>query len=403
MADRRRRSTDLPVHASLTHFLGHADVGGGNLITARTEYANVLASLIADVSGSPWSNTELVVAGSYTVTTDDIGKTIVLTTTVGTLTVPAASGFPAASAFVVVNQSTRGWTIAPSGLSSFFLWPGKIACLFKINGVWHAEYDRIWVTPTTTTFHVNHSTGSSSNDGLTSGSALPTIQAAIAYVEKYIDCFQLGITVQVNSTSFTENAVVHTKRIRGWHVISLRGDPANPQNCVWNVGAGQVGFTCRDWSGAIISGFEMRGAGSGATGVSASQHGIIDVDNMRWGTFTGGIHVQSTNGGSVGYVVGTRENIVGDAALHWNVSAGANLLATGCTIGIPSPRTMTAFLSMTGGSTITAGVTLDNGSGGAAATVTGARYSVAMNGVYLKNGVNLPGSTEATSTGGQAA
>lgn len=406
MADRRRRSVDLPIHGSLTHFLGHADTGGGNLVTARVTYANVLAGLVADVSGSPWSNTELILSGAYTVLAADAGKTLVLTgSSPGTITFPAASGFPAGFACVVVNTSTsRAWPIAPNGLVTDWLFPGKTALLFKVNGAWQFEYDRVWVTPTALTVRVNHSTGSSAFDGLSTGSAKATIQQAFEFVEKYIDCWQAGVVIQVDSASFTENAAVHTKRLRGYHVISLRGDPANPAARVWNVGAGQVGLTCRDWSGVILEGFEMRGAGASATGVSSSQHGVIDIANMRWGAFSGGIHISSTNGGSVGYVVGTREDIVGDCALHWNVDSGSNLLCSGMTIGIPSARTMTAFLSMTGGSAITAGLTFDNGAGGAAAAVTGSKYSVAMNGVYLRNGVTLPGSVAgSTSTGGQAA
>lgn len=395
---------DFPLNNAVLEFVTNADVGGGLKQTSRSSYASVVAAMQAAITGSTWGNTELALSGSYTVQAGDAGKTLNLSSNVGTITFGAVAGYAATFAVRIANTTARAWPIAANGQPTILLWPEQAMWVFRVGARWFLDHAPVWVTKTSPIIYVNHATGSSSNDGLTSGSPLPTIQSAFELFEKYIDTWQLGATIQVANGSFTESSSVHTKRLRGYHVIVVRGDPTTPGNCVWNVPTGLVGVTCRDWSGIILDGFRFQSPGSSAIGCSASQHGIIDIANVEWGTMAGGIHCQSTNGGSVGYVAGTISKVIGNAALHWDVSAGANLLVTGVTIEVPSPLTMTAWLSMTGGSAITSGVTFTNGSGGAAATVTGSKYSVAMNGVYLRGGVTLPGTVAgSTSTGGQAA
>lgn len=333
------------------------------------------------------------ITGSYTVEANKAGQTIYTTSGTGTITYGAATGYGATHSNTITNTSTRRWSVDLAG-TVYFLWPGQSGAVFRVGNQWVAWIEGRWYTRATTTFHVNHSTGNDANDGLAdvSGGNLATIQKAIDLIERYVDNGVNGIAIQVHSTSFTENNVVHTKRLQGNHVIFLNGDHATPANCVWNIAAGNVGLIARDWSGVIVDGFKMVSAGAGSIGLTCSQHGIIDVWNIEFGVFAGGIHVQSTNGGSVGYVVGGACSITGNFAIHHNVSANSQLICTGMTYSVPNARTFTQFLTCTINATaLYAGVTF-SGAGSAGGSV-GQKYYVDQGARLFLNGVVLPGAT----------
>ena len=341
------------------------------------------------------------ITGSITIPNYSTTPHYHITSGAGTITLNNAGGYAADFDRTFKNGTSRRWTIT-DGTTSIYVFPGQTARVQRLGSAWSFQAPELWLWSAATTVYVNHASGSSGNDGLSSGSAFATIQQAIDFLEKWVDCGQNGPTIQVAAGTFTEVGAVFTKRLRGYHVVYLVGDHNTPSNCVWQVTAGNTGLTARDWSGVIVDGFKFVSTGTGSTGVSCSQHGVIDFWNNEWGLFDTGTHINSTNGGSIGYVAGATEVVSGDHAIHWDVSA-ARMIATGFTVSVPSALTFTTWLSVgLGGTAIHSGVSFTGaGAGGGS---TGAKYSVSMNGAYYKGGVTLPGATAgATSTGGQAA
>ena len=350
----------------------------------------------------PLVSTSTTVTGNLTVNTNGSEGALVTSANANTITFGAASTFPSSYSCWIFNTSARRQTVVVSGATTFFLWPGQAAAVIKLGSAWFRHYQRIWITEKALTIYVNHASGSSANDGLTSGSALNTIQGAIDMLEKYIDCWQLGPTIQVANGSFTEANVVATKRLRGYHVFYLVGNTGSPSSCEWLIGSGGANITARDWSGFILDGFKLRSTGSGAMGVSASQHGIIDLWRLEFGAYSGGYHINATTGGSVGYTTGATITVSGDFYGHWRVDSGAVLTCISVTYSIPSARTFTAWLDQQSGNVVMSSVTF--GGAGSGAGSVGTKYSVGMNGVCLLGGTTLPGATAgATSTGGQVA
>lgn len=347
-------------------------------------------------------STTTSITGNTTVATDGSQTALVVSANQNTITFGAPATFPTVYSCWIFNTSTRRQTIVVSGATTFYVWPGQSARIIKLGSVWWRDFTPIWVTETAVVVYVNHASGSSSNDGLASGGALNTIQAAIDLIEKYVDVFQLGITIQVADGTFTEASVVVTKRLRGYHVLYIKGNTGSPSSCVWQVGAGQTNFTARDWSGAILDGFKLVATGAGSVGFSSSQNGIIDVWRIEFGAYSGGYHLNSTNGGSLGFVTGAACTISGDMYAHIRVDSGGCFTCIAATYSIPNARTFTAFLDQQGGSTVFSGTTFSGaGSGGGS---VGTKYSVSFNGTCLLGGVTLPGATAgSTSTGGQAA
>lgn len=310
----------------------------------------------------------------------------------GTITFGAATGYPTNYATTIINNTTRGWTIAPNGMTSFILYPTQVCRVHRTGSAWSIENNYRWQTRAAQTFYVNHASGSNSNDGLTSGSAFATIQYAIDTIEKTLDCLVNGPTIQVASGTFTESNVVHTKRLMGNHVIYIAGDTTTPSNCHWQVAAGQTGLTCRDWSGVIVAGFKMsQASGTGATLISGSQHGVIDVANFEFGACAGGIHISSVNGGSVGYVTGAAVAITGSAAYHWYIATESALICTGTTQTVSGGLTFTEFCSNTGGSLTLAGNTWTGA--GAGSGTTGTKYTRTQAATMILGGETLPGAT----------
>ena len=343
-----------------------------------------------------WTNVGAPITTDRLVVDGDHGKTIYSTANVGTITFDAATDYASTEhATRLYNGTARGWKVDVDG-EIFPLWPKQTAEVYRVGNAWAIRRPELWRSPVGgITFYVNHSSGSdTNNDGLTSGSAFATIQKAIRTIEFDVWCAGYGATVQVLDASFAEDTVSHTYRIGGYHVIYLVGNAASPTSCVWNVGqagVGRVGLTCRDWSGIIVDGFQFVALNNGCTATSTSQHGITDIWRCNFNTFAAGIHIESTNGGSVGYVVGATITISGSAAYHWNV-AGANLLCTGVTIVVNSALSMTCFVQgLLNAVMILAGISFTGG--GAGSGTTGLKYILATGAQLSLNGTTLPGAT----------
>ena len=122
-----------------------------------------------------WNNTRLAKTANYTVLNTDKGYTIALGGSIYyTLTLGAASSYDANFAIRVLNEDTgRAKLISPSGLTSFYLWPGQTALIYAQNNVWHVDRPNRYRLTGNVTLNVDYSSGSdsTSTDGLSTGSS----------------------------------------------------------------------------------------------------------------------------------------------------------------------------------------------------------------------------------------
>lgn len=380
---------------------GASGAGSGDLLSTNNLSDVTSAATARSNLGVAFSNTRLAKTANYTLLTADRDNTIALGgSACFTLTVGAASGFDANFFVRIVNEDTgRGKILAINGYSSFFLWPGQYIDLFNQNNTWRFQRER-WRATGTITFYVNHADGDNANDGLSTGAgnALATIQEGVNRVSQELDCNGYPPAIQIANATFTEDNVSVTYRLHGSHVFVIRGDHTTPGNCIWQVSPGAAALTCRDYSGAWLDGVRIVSTGSGSVGVSSSQHGILDLENVEFGAFAGGYPIESTNGGSVGYVVGGTTKFLGNCAYLWRVTSNSTLLVTGCTINL-SAITFTAGLSMAlNGSAVFSGVTFTGS--GAGSGSTGKKYEVEVGSSASLGGLTLPGASAGTNATG---
>jgi hypothetical protein len=359
-----------------------------------------------------WTNRRVAKTANYTLANTDDGATIALGgSAFFTLTVSAASGYGSDFACMITNEDStvsggthtgRGKSIAINGYPSFILWPGQSFFLFNQNNAWRFDYPGRWRCQGAPTIYVNHASGSDSNDGLSTGaSALATMQQAIYCYEHFIDCNGFGPTIQSAAETFTENNVVHTHPIVGYHVISITGDTVTPSNCVWQIsGTGNTAFQCRDGGMAIVTGFKFVNTGTNGFFLNGGQEGVCDFGSMEFGANSGGYHLSQSSGGSMNWFGGSLKV---SANMNGFLLAGGegHTLIDGATINIPSAITFFQFLQMNALSFCSATSITFTGTGAGAAS-TGSTYTVTGNAVLSKSGTTFPGtSTSGAATGGQ--
>lgn len=343
------------------------------------------------------------ISTSTAIATGHNGSTLKVSAAAVTITVPAASGlaeghvtwlFNARADAAVFVTSTAG------DFEDFWLYPGQRATFWRDDTVMRVARPARFAPEDGITFYVSETTGNDANDGLAATRPLATVAEAERRLYSEIDCVGTGPAIQLANGEYT-GSVTFTKRLVGYHVASLMGNPADPGQVHW-IKASGTAVTARDWTGVIIYGITFSSTGTGATLISSSQHGIIDIWDCWFGACPSGICIQATNGGSVGYVVGgTNNQFLGNCTYCWYVSAGSNLICTGCTIQL-SAITFTYFLLCSDCSvTILSGITFSGAGSGSGST--GTKYHSQRNASIILGGLTLPGATAGTTaTGGVA-
>lgn len=380
----------------------------GEMQTWTTEVEEYLNGLVSFNSSRSTITTDTTLADSHH------GKTLRMSGAGLDITVGAASAYaedghvtwltnPQSSIAVKVKSSA-------SDFDDFWLWPYQTCKIYKDGSIMMVDRPPVYRPRGGETFYASPS-GSVLNDGLDAARPI-TVQEAIRRIEWYVYHDGAGSTVLCAAGTFTESGISHTFRISGYHVFVIRGnDTADPSATTFECGGSAVIFTVRDWSGVIFRALSFESTGSFAVAISCSQTGISDIHDCWFGDFAGGYHIESTNGGSVGYVTsGTNNKVYGSANYHWRVASG-KMIITGPTIDVVGGLTFAFWLlSTVGSAVILAGITF-TGAGADTGTV-GSKYAATYNGVI--NGIAglaamvppqyLPGdSVGVTSTGGQAA
>lgn len=363
---------------------------GGTLDTTALDFVRLALPVAAAVR-----------ADNYTATMqDELSDLNFDVATPKTVTLPAAAVAGKGFWFRCRNFGGRGVRLAPDGaelidgLTDTWVFPTQDFVVYCDGTGWKTIGRSRWLTAFPgVTFYVDEANGSDSNDGLAAGTsnALGSPQAAINRLERDIDCGTYGPAIQVNG-ALTVGGLVHTIPLVGNHVIYMRGDPTTPANNPWTVPDTLTGLTNRDWAGMIIDGFKISAAGSSSStvGLAVSQHGIVDIQNIEWGAFTNGVHIQIVTGGSVGHVVGATEKILNDFRVHVQ-NLGGEYINTGTTCNMPNALTFTDFIDLSGNATGTyAGVSF---TGQAIGAHTGRQHAVGYSALLRRNGATLPGAT----------
>jgi hypothetical protein len=342
-----------------------------------------------------------------TLATTDCGKTVALGgSAFYTFTVNAASTYNAACSVIVTNEDNvcptngastcRGKLLAINGYANFILWPGQTFALVNQNNVWQYSQPGRWQPLVGMTWHVNHATGSNAGDGLgTSGTGeFATMQHCIDIVESLIDFGQadIGPTCSNDNETFTENNVVHTHPLTGYHVISITGNIATPGNVTWQVsGSGNTAIQCRDTGMAIIQGFTFVSTGTGNDFIQGGQLAVCDFGSIVFGSNTNGVDIHLTPGGSANFFGGTL-SITGSMNSFVKFDGEGHFLTDGATVTVPNALTIGAgFVNMPAGGA--ASMTSMTFSGAGLAGTTGAQFTKIQSASLNITSTTLPGNS----------
>jgi len=347
-------------------------------------------------------------SANYTIVTADNGKIFDLSGGFFTMTLASPAGYPAAFKVVLVNKdTTRGKSMQIAGYSNFILWPGQNITVYNDNNTWViTPYPQRWVTANAPTFYVDNVNGNNLNDGLAAGTgnAFATVQYAVSVCQNNLDFQGAGHSIiQLTSgQTITEQVIVYGDLVANTEIYiqgDTSGTPANWGNFIWQVPASGIGISAKDGGYVTVQGIKMTSGGSGATGLLASQFGLIDFQHIDFSTFTGGTHWQCNQLGIL--------NMIGPYQVSGNVTNHGACTVLGMvnygptTVTLPNALTVAGdFFAITGGQISMAGVTF-SGAGSGAGT-TGQQYNVNV-GALFKGANTIPGNSAGTTSNGGVA
>jgi hypothetical protein len=296
------------------------------------------------------------------------------------------------------NTLTGGELVA--GRNAIFTYDGTNFELNSTSGI-AAGPTRTLLTANTT-FYVSTS-GSDSNNGLTSGTPWQTIQHAWTTIQKTYDLDGYTVTIQLEDGTYATS-----NTLSGWMVgqfspsqIVINGDSVTPSNVLISPSSGDA-FQL-EYGGCTFQ--NMKVQSSAGNCFNATQQGnLVTGVGIVLGTCSGSHFLASATGAMLN--INNNYTIAGSAATHWVAqAAGASIVvASGLTITLTgTPAFSLAFAEATLLGLIFLQSTPPTFSGSA----TGPRYLASINGVIATQGSGstyLPGSTSgSTATGGQYA
>jgi hypothetical protein len=350
------------------------------------------------------------VIANYTIATSDCGKTIQAGTGVTGLfniILPVVTGFPTNCVVSVVNgDNGRGKALSgfPSDVNPI-LWPGQTLQVSIINGIWKTTTNPgRWRLTANTSFFIDGSLGSDSNDGLASGAggAMLSMMAFNNIVTKQLDTQNVIVTLSFAAGQTWNNLVLNVNTVGGG-TVSLLGNGGTLNSSVSNTAALQVFAPTNGVFanvGGVVQGFTVTCSGGG-NGILLSSGFLEIFQNMTFGSCAGGYHIGSDSMLSR-VILGANYTISGGAAEHFAAIAGLiDFNSSAFTITLTgTPAFSTAFaLSEIGGNLISFAIY-----SGAA---TGVRYSATTGGqIFTNNGsacgaaTYFPGNSSGTTSGG---
>lgn len=233
-------------------------------------------------------------------------------------------------------------------------------------------------------------TGSDSNNGLSSSEPFLTIAKALTVALNTLDFVGFTVTIQLADGSYTGSSVTIGA---GVGVISpsslvIRGNSTTPANV--KVTGTATTFAAQS-ANAICTVLDMEISSSSGSCLAAAAGGQIYFGNVRFGTAPGG-QITVTEGGVV-QAVGDYAIIAG-SSYHAQVAGGLFRNQGRAVTLSGAPAFTNAFIGCSRcGSAIAFGSTY-------AGSATGKPYDVNTNGVLLTFGGTLPGNASATTASG---
>lgn len=315
-----------------------------------------------------------------------------------TISLGAASGFPADFTTFIFNNDSRGKTISISGKSPFILWPTQL-CIISPDGVggWQFSKSGRWRSMGSVQFNVDYANGTDSGDGLgTLAQAFKTIQFAIGILETQCDGnFSIKLA---DGTHQVGTSVTCNKPLIGADGYSITGNVSAPGNVILQADSGGTCFVARDNAVLTLQGVTFQ-APNGSC-VFATAGAIINIGNVKFGPSAGGIHMFVDTTALIN-VNGPYSVAQGGAAYHMAALTSGFIKYNPGTVTFEGTMTFSiAFIDAIYNATILTGgpssVSFVN-----AAFVNGQQYTVSHNSVVTLSGNTCPGTIAGvTNTGG---
>lgn len=259
---------------------------------------------------------------------------------------------------------------------------------YSLAGHTHAPQSARALITSNITFYVS-SSGNNSNDGLSQGAPLLTIQEAIDRAVSY-DLGTHDITIQIANGTYTTNQTL--KSIIGAGTITITGNASNPENVLINPGTGdafQAPWVRGTWN---ISNLKIA-ATSGAA-VYSKANSLVRLNNIDFGQCSR--HMLAHQGGII--EIAGNYKVSGGATNHMTIWDGGIIQANGITVTFSTNTTnfSDAYLYANTGVAIVGGCTFINKN-----YVTGKQFTIELNAVA--NGASasyLPGTVAGTTASG---
>ncbi|MCK1718853.1 glycosyl hydrolase family 28-related protein [Bradyrhizobium sp. 141] len=242
------------------------------------------------------------------------------------------------------------------------------------------------------TYYVNSSTGSNSNNGLTSGSAFLTIAKAMSVIGT-LDFNGFGITVSC-SGSFSEQVTipVTTGQTSAAKLVLDGGGTATITSATSSGGT----IECPKGTQFTIQNITTTNTGAtAARGISVRGGRVVIGSGLTLGAVANGCQLFANAGGFID-CSGQTITVTGNAT-QFAIASFGGYISFFCTLAFGTRTYTTTFQASDAGQIEVNGTFTG--------TVTGSRYSATMGGIietYTGNTSYLPGSTAgSTATGGQ--
>lgn len=395
-----------PVVSATTLALARTAMGLGSM---AVQNANAVAITGGSIDGSGnaaginvLTNTRLSKTAPYTVTNADKGSTIALGGgTTYALTFSAVGSYDPNFWVMVQNEDpSNAKSMAIAGYTPFYLWPNQTVIINRNNTVWRYFKQDRW-TPGSglaPTIYVSTS-GSDSNDGITSGNALRNIATAFSMAIGQIDWTgNNAVNIQLAAGTYSE-LVFLSQNLVGANEVNFIGNPATPANVIWQPPvSGTYALQPRDCAICSANGITFQASNTGQVGVNVSQYAICDLTNVGWTAFPGGWCIQIGGGGGMNWVPGAC-SITGNFTFFAQVldsGSNLNIVPLGVTVVMPNALTYTAFMSAVGNSNISFSTALAFSGTGSAGGSTGKKFEVSRGSQVTLNGTTLPGASAGT-------
>ncbi len=254
------------------------------------------------------------------------------------------------------------------------------------NSVIDADNLRVALTANRTYYVAT--TGSDSNDGLSSGSPFLTIQKAIDTVAA-LDLSTYDVTIDVGNGTYT--ATVTTKALVGAGTVTIDGDTSTPSNVVISTTSADAVRAWHTTGNYTLQGVKIQTTTSGH-GIYADNQSILNVGAVEFGAVANS-QIVALNQATVKMTA--NYTISGGATRHYDVGVGGQVVVGSVTVTISGTPTFTHFAIVYDQGAVSAYLPTFSGS------ITGTKYNVTMNATCRTDSDKLPGTGGSTATGGQ--